>query len=61
MVPFFFSRTIIIPCFKIVRLNSTQYFVKVIPNKRELQHIAINFSSDIEVKGFYEALQKIYW
>ena len=32
---------------KIIRLNSKLYFVIKIPNKRELQQIAINYSSDI--------------
>ena len=32
---------------KIIRLNSKHYFVIKIPNKRELQQIAINYSSDI--------------
>ena len=31
-----------------VRLNSTQYLVLKIPNKRELQQIAFNHSSDID-------------
>ena len=31
-----------------VRLNSTHFFIMKIPNKRELQQIALNDSSDIE-------------
>ena len=31
-------------------LNSTQYFIMKIPNKRELQQIAFNHSSDIDFK-----------
>ena len=31
-----------------VTVNSTHYFIIKIPNKRELQQIAINHSSDIE-------------
>ena len=38
------------------RLNSTDVFIMKIPNKRELQEIALNHSSDIEVKDF----MKIY-
>ena len=34
------------------RLNSTDVFIMKIPNKRELQEIALNHSSDIEVKDF---------
>ena len=34
---------------KIIRLNSTHYLVMKIPNKRELQQIAFNHSSDIEM------------
>ena len=37
---------------KDVRLNSTHYFIMRIPNKRELQQIALNHSSDIDVKDF---------
>ena len=33
---------------KDVRLNSTHFFITKIPNKRELQHIALNHSSDID-------------
>ena len=33
---------------KNIRLNSTQYLVLKIPNKRELQQIAFNHSSDID-------------
>ena len=33
---------------KNIRLNSTHYFVMKIPNKRELQQIASNHSSDID-------------
>ena len=37
---------------KDVRLNSTHFFIMKIPNKRELQQIALNHSSDIDFKGF---------
>ena len=37
---------------KDVRLNSTNFFIMKIPNKRELQQIALNHSSDIEFKDF---------
>ena len=37
---------------KNIRLNSTQYFVMKIPNKRELQQIAFNHSSDIYFQDF---------
>ena len=39
-----------------VRLNSTHFFIMKIPNKRELQQIALNHSSDIDFKD----LMKIY-
>ena len=39
-----------------VRLNSTNYFIMKINNKRELQIIAINHSADIDYKDF----MKIY-
>ena len=37
---------------KTIRLNATYYFIMHLPNKRELQQIASNHSSDIEVKEF---------
>ena len=37
---------------KNIRLNSTHYFIMKILNKRELQQIAFNHSSDTEFKGF---------
>ena len=37
---------------KDVRLNSTHFFIMKIPNKRELQQIALNHSSDIDSKDF---------
>ena len=35
---------------KDVRLNSTHFFIMKIPNKRELQKVALNHSSDIDLK-----------
>ena len=37
---------------KDVRLSSTHFFIMKIPNKRELQQIALNHSSDIDFKDF---------
>ena len=37
---------------KDVRLNTTHFFIAKIPNKRELQQIALNHSSDISTKHF---------
>ena len=37
---------------KDVRLNTSHFFIAKIPNKRELQQIAINHSSDISTKDF---------
>ena len=37
---------------KIISLNATPYFVMKIHNKRKLQQIASNHSSDIELKDF---------
>ena len=37
---------------KNVRLNSTHFFIKKIPNRREIQEIARNHSSDISTKDF---------
>ena len=35
-----------------VRLNTSHFFIAKIPNKRELQQIAVNHSSDISTKDF---------
>ena len=45
---------------KHIRLNSTHYFIMKISNKKELQPIAINYLSDIDILRLYESLQKIY-
>ena len=41
---------------KTIRLNSTHYFIMKSPNKRELQQIRSNHSSDIDFKE----LMKLY-
>ena len=43
---------------KDVRLNSTHFFIIKIPNKRELQQIALNHSSDIDFKDFMKIYKK---
>ena len=43
---------------KDVRLNSTHFFVMKIPNKRELQQIALNHSSHINSKDFTTIYKK---
>ena len=43
---------------KDVRLNTTQFFILKIPNKRELQQIALNHSSDINFKAFIKVYKK---
>ena len=43
---------------KDVRLNTTHFFISKIPNKRELQQIAINHSSDISTKDFTNIYRK---
>ena len=37
---------------KNIKLNSTHYFVMKIPNKRGLQQIAFNRSSDTDIQDF---------
>ena len=44
---------------KTIRLNATHYFIIKIPNKRELQQIASNHSSDTNFKDFMK-LNKDY-
>ena len=49
-------------CFKVpedIRLNATHYFIKKIPNKRELQQKASNNSCDIKFQDFMR-LYKYY-
>ena len=41
-----------------VRLNTTHFFIMKIPNKRELQQIAINDSSDIDTKDSINIYKK---
>ena len=43
---------------KDVRPNTTHFFIKKILNKRELQQIAINHSSDISTKDFINIYRK---
>ena len=43
---------------KDVRLNPTLFFIMRIPNKRELQQIAINHSSDTDFKDFVRIYKK---
>ena len=43
---------------KDVRLNTSHFFISKIPNKRELQQIAINHSSDISTKDFANIYRK---
>ena len=45
---------------KEVRLNTTHFFIMKIPNKRELQQIALNHSSDIDFKDFIKYTAKPY-
>ena len=43
---------------KVVRLNTNHFFIMKIPDKRELQQIAINHSSDIDFKEFINIYKK---
>ena len=43
---------------KDVKLNTRHFFIAKIPNKRELQQIAINNSSDINTKDFANICRK---
>ena len=43
---------------KDVRLNTKHFFIMKIPNKRELQQIALNHSSDIDFKHFINIYKK---
>ena len=43
---------------KDVRLHSTHFFIMKIPNKRELQQITLNHSSDTDFKDFMNIYKK---
>ena len=43
---------------KNIRLNSTQYFIMKVPNKRELPQIAFNHSPVIDFKDFKKLYKK---
>ena len=43
---------------KDARLNPTHFFIMKIPNKRELQQIALNHSPDIDFKDFIKIYKK---
>ena len=43
---------------KDVRLNTSHFFIAKIPNKRELQQITANHSSDINTKDFANIYRK---
>ena len=43
---------------KSIRLSSTHYFVMKIPEKRELQQMTFNHSSDIDFQGFMNLYKK---
>ena len=43
---------------KDIRLNTTHFFISKIPNKRELQQIALNHSSDISTEDFIKIHKK---
>ena len=44
---------------KDVRLNSTHLLIMTIPNKRELQQIPLNHSSDIDFKDYIKIYKKL--
>ena len=43
---------------KDVKLNTTHFFIIKIPNKKELQQIAINHSSDVDFNEFINIYKK---
>ena len=55
---FFLLHNIILLLKKNIRLNSTHYFIMKIPNKRELQKIAFDHSSDIDFQDFMYLYKK---
>ena len=45
---------------KDIRLNSTYFFIMKVLNKRELQQIALNHSSDIDFIDFMKMYKKYF-
>ena len=43
---------------KNTRMNSSHYFIMIIPNKRELQQIGFNHSSDVYFNDFMKFFKK---
>ena len=43
---------------KELRLNTAHFFIMKIPNKRELQQIAVNDSSDVDFRAFIKIYKK---
>ena len=41
------------------RLNSTHFFIKKIPDRRELHQFAVNHSSDIDFKDFMNIIKTV--
>ena len=54
----FLLHNLVLLCQKNIRLNSTHYFIMAISNKRELEQIALNHSSDIDFKDFMNLYKK---
>ena len=48
----FLYENLILKYLKLLRLNAAYYFITKIPNKRELQQIESNHSSDNDFKDF---------
>ena len=42
-----------------VRLNTTHFFIIKIPNKRKIQQVNINHSSDINFKDFVKIYENV--
>ena len=57
-ISFVFVTQCYFPVPKNIRLNSTKYFIMKIPNKRELQRIEFNHSSDIDFIDFMNLCKK---
>ena len=44
---------------KVIRGNSTNYFIMKIPNKQELQQVGFNHSSDIDFRDFINLYKNV--
>ena len=60
-ISFIFITKSYFPVIKDVKLNTTYFSIMKIPNNRELQQIATNYSCDIDFKNFMRHYESYLW